>query len=403
MIALLFIAVASANDYYLIKSSLLDVNDFAYVAKYGECVAVYDALCVTDKCDSSEPLFYVRRNTYENYASLYSDPQCKTFIYSDYPSTIFGENIITGVDQTYLNNKYEVKIKYNCNKSNNTIDIYARTGEVTIGDSTVGITKIYYNKVVYYRVQLTNSQIEGPAYLCLSNGYRFEEVIASTTPVPSGSQNPSNSQNPPNTDANFEEACKRLIPNSHYVSTLTVGYPCECNTGYDRVDNQNNVAIPFECVKNEWYTKNETCRNNHGQFAYFNKYSSECDCENNYVLYEEGFCMEGNRYCKVMYPSENVYYDEYRKGCVCKDKETMYAPGDKIVCWSTYEEVCQKMYGNAHFDKNGEYDCSCDEGYTWEYKSEEGYKYPDKCVKIEDDSTANTFIVLLLALVLALI
>lgn len=253
MIALLFIAVASANDYYLIKSKLLDVNDFVYVAKYGECVGVYDALCVTNLCSSSEPLFYVKRYTNENSPGYYRDPQCKEFPHPEfapYVTAIFNDEVTNDVDQTYLNNNYQVKIKYDCNKSNNTIDIYARTGEVTIGNSTVGVTKIYKNyQQIYYRVQLPNKQIEGPVYQCLSSGYRFEEVIASTTPVPSGSQNPSNSQNPPNTNTDFEEACKRLIPNSHYDSTLATGYPCVCNTGYDRVNNSNNVAIPFECVK----------------------------------------------------------------------------------------------------------------------------------------------------------
>lgn len=394
MIALLFIAVASANDYYLIKSRLLDINDFAYAAKYNQCVGVYDALCMTDLCNSTIPLFYIKQNTNDEYPLFYSDPQCKNLNYNNYISTIFGEEIIANVDQTYLNNKYEVKIKYNCNNSNNTIDIYARTGSVTVGYSTVGITKIYYNKNLYYNIQLINKQIEGPVNKCLSSGYKFEEVIASTTPNPSGSQNP---------PTDYNEYCSRLIPNSHYDSTLETGYPCICNTGYDTVKNQNNAAIPFECVKNDWYAKNETCRVNHGQFAYFNKFNNKCDCENNHVLYDNDYCMEGNRYCRLMQPSENVYYDKLSKSCACKDKETLYTSEDKVICYSTYEEVCQKIYGNAHFDKNGEYDCSCDKGYTWEYKTEDGEKYPHKCVKIEDDSTANTFMVLLLALILALI
>lgn len=398
MIALLFITIVSANNYYLIKSKVAKIDDFVYVAKYGECVAVYDALYMTDYNTyyQREPLFYINRYL-NDIPRYYSDPQCKSYSHSNYISSILDTNVTINVNQTYLNNKYDVKVKYNCN-NNNTIDIYARTGQISLGYYNVGIYEQASNIYpIFYRVQLTIIQVEGPANQCLSNGYRFEKLMTSS------SQNPSNSQNPPNTDAGFEEACKRLFPNSHYVSTLTAGYPCECDTGYDRVNNSNNIAIPFECVRNEWYTKNETCRNNHGQFAYFNKINDECDCENNYVLYEEGFCMEGNRYCKVMYPSENVYYDEFRKSCVCKDKETMNAPGGKIVCWSTYEEVCQKMYGKAHFDKNGESDCSCDEGYKWEYKSEEGYKYPYKCVKVEDDSTANTFMILLLALILALI
>lgn len=400
MFALLFIAVASANNYYLIKSRFLDVKDFVYVAEYGKCVAVYDALCVTDLCNQSEPLFYVNRYKNSN-PGYYRDRDCKEFTHptiAPYVAAIFNDEITNDVDQTYLNNKYEVKIKYNCNKSNNTIDIYARIGSVTIGNSTVGVTRIHKSyQQLYYKIQLTNKQIEGPAYQCIPSGYRFEEVIASTTP-----QNPSSSQNPPNTNTNFDEACKRLIPNSHYDSTSQTVYPCVCDTGYDRVNNQNNVTTPFECVKNEWFAKNATCKNNHGQFAYFNKNINECDCENNYVLYDNQFCKEGNNYCKLMYPTENVYYDERSKNCECKDKEKLSAPGGKIICYSTYEEVCQKIYGNAHFDKNGEYDCSCNKGYKWEYKTEDGEKYPHKCVKIDDDSTTNIFIVLLMALILAL-
>lgn len=149
--------------------------------------------------------------------------------------------------------------------------------------------------------------------------------------------------------------------------------------------------------------KNETCRNNHGQFAYFNKNNNECDCENNYVLYDNQYCKEGNKYCKLMNPSENVYYDEEIKNCLCKDKETGYSPDDKIICYSTYDELCQKMYGNAHFEPEINYDCKCNDGYKWQYKTVEGYDYPYKCVKVEDDSSANTFMVILLALILTLI
>ena len=197
----------------------------------------------------------------------------------------------------------------------------------------------------------------------------------------------------------MDEMCEKMLTNAHHDESAK--YKCSCNEGYEmEYETYEGEQIPKQCVGKS-QNNNETCVKQYGEFAYYNTDLKQCACKNNYILYNNQFCKEGNNYCKLMSPSEPVYYDP-NKGCVCGEgKKTANKPGasrDAVVCYSTFEELCPKVYPNTHYNPNGPYDvnCDCNEGYTKDQTSK-------SCVKIEDDSSISTLIILVITLILALI
>ena len=146
MIALLFIAVVSANDYYYVDSAPLSPGDLVYVAKYGDCVGIYDVLCTLGTCNPSTPAFYmktVKTNSDRPEPSYYSDSSCTIeSTQNDYNNIVkVVEDSKHYLDQTYFNNNYNVKINYRCDDSK-AATIYTKLGENFINNKYYAIQQI---------------------------------------------------------------------------------------------------------------------------------------------------------------------------------------------------------------------------------------------------------------------
>lgn len=403
---------------------------FMWIVSYNECVGVYDVLGVNGKINPTEPTFYiyVLANKTYTYLNFYYDSSCTKEMTESYLESNINNMIQTAAiyNKTTLENEYDVKIKYMCQKSN-VATMYAKLGTSYINGKTYSIQEttmgsINGQQLIGYKIQLGSTTISGNEGVCLSNNYRFDKLK-----IQSSSQN-SNTQTCPEDmhldgyqcvcnnnkaaeDLNGnqfcyednDDLCDKLYTNAYWEEGSQ--YNCKCKSGYEfEFITYENKQIPKQCIKqtqNEYpiTNNNKTCLNKYGQFAYFNEKTNECDCENDYILYDNQYCMEGGKYCKLMSPNEQVYHDSYY-GCWCNGDKQTY-PLNKngaVICYTTFDELCSKAYPNSHYVQNGQYDinCECNTGY----KEDQTTK---KCVKIEDENSSIHMMMTLMMIILAIL
>ena len=297
----------------------------------------------------------------------------------------------------YVEKTYDVKIKYNCTY-NNVATMYSKLGTsyingklYSIEETTMG--SINGQPLIGYKIQIGNTIISGNEGTCLSSGYRFDKLEGATLDENCGK------------DAVFVKItdygceCKNntLIYDSYSKTCISQSIPSSSQNGNNNDNSQNNND---NSQNND--TKNQYCLNLYGQFAIWNDETKECECEGDFALFDNQYCMEGKRYCKLMHPNEKTYYDSESRQCLCDDdKYTMEDNYGNLLCYEDEYELCRKLIPNSHYDENSEDMCVCNEGHKMKYDAYEKNE-PIECVLIEDE-TSSTFKMMITLLFIILV